>query len=175
MARTPRTPPGTGSSWGRLSSLSDSAGSQARKPDPRRSTAKKPRPRGRSRSVHNREIRPNQAAAPSKRLDPFEGVTKKKRPASEVRGDYMKSNKPPRTQRAPRKSGRLQQNTTGHKNPLLWFSCLSWFLAFVPFVTSWLPESANNALYPDSRNLPRDPSTHLVTSSEKQAVSENAS
>jgi hypothetical protein len=90
MARTPRTPPGTGNSWGRLSSLSDLAGSQARRPDPRRSTAKKPQPRGRSWSVHNREIRAKHQAAPSKRLDPFEGVTSKKRPASAVRTGYKK-------------------------------------------------------------------------------------
>jgi hypothetical protein len=175
MARTPRTPPGTGYSWGRLSSLSDSAGSQASRPDPRLSTAKKPHPCGGSRSVHNREIRAIPEAAPSQRLDPFEGVTRKNRPASEVRNDYMKSNKPRRTPRAPRKSGRLQQNTKRHKNPLSCISCLSWFLAFVPFVTLWLREYANNARYPDSLNLPRDPSIHLVTSSEKQAISENAS
>jgi hypothetical protein len=131
MARTPRTPPGTGNSWGRLSSLSDSAGSQATRPDPRRTTAKKPRPRGRSRSVHNREIRAIPEAAPSKRLDPFEGVTSEKRPASEVREDLAKSNKPRRTRRTPRKSGRLQQNTTRDKNPLSCISCLSWFQALV--------------------------------------------
>jgi hypothetical protein len=134
MARTPRTPPGMGNSWGRLSSLSDSAGSQARRPDPRRSTAKKPHPRGRSRSVHNREIRSNHQAAPSKRLDPFEGVTSKKRPPSEVRNDLIKSSSPQRSQRSPRKSGRLQQNTTRHKNPLSCISCLSWLPAFLSFV-----------------------------------------
>jgi hypothetical protein len=102
MARTPRTPPGTGNSWGRLSSLSDSAGSQARKPAPRRTTAKKPHPRGGSRSVHNRENRPNHQAAPSQRLDPFEGVTSKKRPASEVRSNLTKSSSPQRSQRSQR-------------------------------------------------------------------------